>query len=117
MKSTKTKTAIINVGEIVKNYIDTNRIFKSSLARKIDKADSTIIRYQNSETLQTSIILELSHALKHNFFAEIAMLLPPEYSAPKTEQASANLQTILELQKEIEKLNIENNLLKSIVHK
>lgn len=117
MKPNITNASSLNIGAILKNYIDTNRIFKSALARKIKKADSTIIRYQKSSTLQTSIIWELSHALKYNFFAEIATLLPTEYNSPKTEQIINNIQAITELQKEIERLTIENNLLKTIVSK
>lgn len=117
MKSTSELSNPIHIGEVVKKYIDANKIYKSALARKINKSDSTIIRYQKSSTLQTSILFELSHALKHNFFADIAAQLPVEYSTQKTEESAKNIQTILDLQKEIERLTIENNLLKSIISK
>ena len=117
MKSTSELSNPIHIGEVVKKYIDANKIYKSALARKINKSDSIIIRYQKSSTLQTSILFELSHALKHNFFADIAAQLPVEYSTQKTEESAKNIQTILDLQKEIERLTIENNLLKSIISK
>jgi len=117
MKPTSELSNPIHIGEVVKKHIDTNKIYKSALARKISKSDSTIIRYQKSSTLQTSILFELSHALKHNFFADIAAQLPVEYSAQKTEESAKNIQTILDLQKEIERLTIENDLLKSIISK
>lgn len=70
----------VHIGELVKEYLESKRIFKSALARKIDKRDTDILRYQKSVSLKTEILFLLSDALEHNFFADIAALLPNHYS-------------------------------------
>ena len=69
-----------HVGKILKSYIDKHKIAKSALARKIKRGDSTVIHYQKSASIQISIVNELCHALKHNFFADLAVQLPPTYT-------------------------------------
>jgi hypothetical protein len=79
-----------HVGKILKSYIDKHKIAKSALARKIKRGDSTIIHYQKSASIQISIVNELCHALKHNFFADLAAHCHPptprmhRQTAPKT---------------------------------
>ena len=70
----------LHFGAIVKQYIDKNKITKASLARKLNISGSAIIAYQKSASLKTGTLLELSHALKHNFFQDIASMLPRAYS-------------------------------------
>lgn len=70
----------IHVGQLLKSYIDKHRIYKSVLARKINKFDSTIIYYQKNASIQTAVLLELSQVLQHNFFADIAAQLPTNYT-------------------------------------
>ena len=72
--------APIHVGELVKEYLKSKRIFKSALARKMNKRDTDILRYQKSVSLKTEVLFLLSDALEHNFFADIAALLPSHYS-------------------------------------
>ena len=89
----------INVGQLVKNYIDTKRIAKSAVARKIGKDDDDVMRYQKNASLKTEVLLALSHAMEHNFFADIAALLPSHYTteAPVDNTASSRI-AALELQ-------------------
>lgn len=79
MQKSTIKTPI-HIGELVKEYIKNKRIFKSALARKMNKRDTDILRYQNSESLKTEVLFQLSDALEHNFFADIAALLPANYT-------------------------------------
>ena len=67
-------------GKILKQYIDRKRIAKSELARAIAVNDSQIIAYQKRASLQLGLVLRLSHAMKHNFFQDIAATLPNAYS-------------------------------------
>lgn len=67
-------------GKMLKQYIDRKRIAKSELARVIDVNDSQIIAYQKRPSLQLGLVLRLSNAMKHNFFLDIAAMLPATYS-------------------------------------
>ncbi len=90
-------------GKLLKTYIDKRKVAKSALARKIKRKDSTIIHYQNSASLQMSIVHELCHALKHNFFADMAAQLPESYTtsaAPDT----AKDERIAELEEQLKLL-------------
>jgi hypothetical protein len=100
----------INVGEILKKYIDDHRIFKSALTRKLGKSGSVIIQYQKRTSIQTEILINISHALKHNFFADIAALLPASYSTDAPVDDSKDIM-IAGLQKEIELLKAREAVL------
>ena len=98
-------TINIHVGELVKKHIDTKKVYKSALARKLQRKDSAIIRYQHSASLQTKVLQAISHALKHNFFADIAAQLPATYT---TTVPADNTQT-----ERIAQLEHENALLQA----
>jgi hypothetical protein len=100
----------IHVGELIKTYIKNKRIFKSALARKMHKRDADILRYQKSESLKTEVLFQLSEALEHNFFADIAALLPADYSIDAPIDTSKD--SIIEnLYKQIELLKAREEVL------
>ncbi|TRX42161.1 hypothetical protein [Flavobacterium restrictum] len=81
MQSKPTNSPVdLHVGTMLKTYIDHHRISKASLARYLGIQDSVVLRYQKSATLQAALLLRLSHALKHNFFQDIASTLPSTYT-------------------------------------
>ena len=106
----------INVGQLIKNYIDTKRIAKSAVARKIGKYDATIVRYQKNASLKTEVLLALSHAMEHNFFADIAALLPSHYTtdAPVDNTATSR---IAELELQVKLLEAEKAVLLEAIKK
>jgi hypothetical protein len=87
-------------GQLLKTYIDKRKVAKSALARKIKRKDSTIIHYQNSASVQVAIVHELCHALKHNFFADIAAQLPSTYTSNVSIDDSKDLR-IAQLENEL----------------
>jgi hypothetical protein len=95
----------IHVGNVLKSYIDRKRIYKAALARRLKCGDSAIIYYQKSESLKTSVLLEISHALKHNFFSDIAAMLPASYSTDAPIDKSKEVR--------IAQLELENKLLQA----
>ncbi len=99
------KSSEINIGLILKTYINRNKISKAALGRKINRTDNSIAYYQKSASLYSAIILELSHALKHNFFQDIAALLPASYSTDAPVDSTAS--------DEITALKLENAILKA----
>jgi len=100
----------IHAGELVKNYINKHRIYKSALDRAIKKPKNTTIRYQKQESLQSSVLFALSHAMKHNFFADLAAFLPDSYTtdAPKD---NSQAEKIAELEEQIRILQAEKLVL------
>lgn len=75
-KSPKFKTApAFDVGLLLRNYIKQHRIYKSALARAVNRHPTTLQDLIKKPSLQTTILWEISVALKHNFFADIAAQL------------------------------------------
>ena len=69
-----------NTGELLKDFFKKRRIRKAALSRLINRSPKTLATYEKNSTLQTAILWEICHALKHNFFADIAAQLPPTYT-------------------------------------
>ena len=69
-----------NTGELLKTFFKQRRIRKAALARLMNRSFNTLSTYQKNDTLQTAILWEICHALKHNFFTDIAVQLPPTYT-------------------------------------
>ncbi len=107
---------LINFGALLGAYFKKNRIYKSALARKINRSDSTIGTFQKRPSLQSAIIEELSHAMKHNFFADLADLLPESYSKDETKWMEKDAK-IASLEKEIEILKAEKEVLLVVLRK
>ena len=100
----KTNTGInlgdFHFGHLFKSFIKSRKISKASLARKISRDDSTILYYQKHASVQIAIVWQLSHALKHNFFADIAAQLPSTYTSNVSIDNSKDLR-IAQLENEL----------------
>ena len=101
-------------GQLLTNFILKNRINRVELAPKMNIAPPTIYNYVNSRTLQMKVLWNASLALNHNFVAYLGELLPVEYVTKKEKELQLQVES---LQKEIEKLNVELSVYKSIVGK
>ena len=104
----------LNVGEILTNHLETKRIRRAALARKMGILLQSLLSYQKKTSLQTDKLWELSHALEHNFFADIASQLPTSYTTTINAHAE-NQQKIADLELQIKELKIENKVLMDIV--
>lgn len=112
-------------GKVLTNYVLNNRINRAELARKLNKSNTSVYQYAESPSLQMNILWKASLALNHNFIAELGELLPVEYSTKREtelENKIKAMETELEMktsiyEKQIEKLNIELSVYKSIVGK
>ncbi len=100
----------IHLGNLIKNYIDHKQIAKSALARKLNKTDANILYYQKQPSLQTNILLNLCDALHHNFFYDLAALLPSDYTT-SVPQDHTKEDIIAQLQQEITILKAEKEML------
>ena len=106
----------IHIGQLLNNYFEKHRTRKAALARLLQVKPTAILRYQKRDSLQTTILLKISHALKHNFFMDIAQELPQEYTTTKPLFAEKDLE-IENLKKEIQTLKTQNNLLMELMRK
>lgn len=104
----------INTGELINEYFEKKRIRRAALSRVMGKTLRAIIRYEKNETIQTRLLVELSRALRHNFFMDIAMMLPSEFTTTKDIFEEKN-RKIDELQKENEVLKKEKELLMELI--
>ena len=104
---------MIHIGEIIHRYFEDKRIRRAALARLMAIQLKSLMIYEKKESIQTSRLLELCTHLQHNFFMDIATQLPPNYTTA-TDVFAQKKDTIASLEKEIEKLKIENDLLKKI---
>ena len=68
-----------DTGAILTAYFKKKRIYRSGLGRALGKDYKAVRGYETRSTILTSVLWELCIALKHNFFADIAALLPAEY--------------------------------------
>ena len=70
----------INTGELLSEYYNRKRIYKSVLARKTGIGYQTILQQRKEKTLQVDALVKISEVLGHNFFMDIAAQLPKSYS-------------------------------------
>ncbi len=101
---------MIHIGEILHRYFEEKRIRRAALARLMNIRLDSLMKYEKNQSIKTDRLLEISTLLKHNFFMDIAVQLPPEYTTSTDIYAEKNSE-IERLQKEVEKLTIERDIL------
>jgi hypothetical protein len=104
---------MIHIGNLLHAYLEKNRIRRAALARKMEINLINLMKMEKKEHLNTSRLLEISTILQHNFFMDIAQLLPVNYKTSHDIFEEKNLE-IEKLKKEIEKLTIEKDILLKI---
>ena len=109
-KKTSTQNTPPNIGAILANYISENKISQAALARALNKAPTAIIGYKKAASMQTKTLWKISRLLKHNFFMDIAQMLPDTFSTEKDIFATHN-KRIAELEEEVKTLKIEKAVL------
>jgi hypothetical protein len=103
-----------NVGEMLNTFSKDKRIHQAAWARHQGIKPHMINRLFKKATMQISTLYLVSLILKNNFIREIADTLPAELPA----RSETALHTQVEnLKKEIERLKLENDLLKGIIEK
>ena len=97
----------IHIGQLLLNYFEKHRTRKAALARLLQVKPSAILRYEKRDSLQISILINISHALKHNFLMDIAQELPQEYTTNKPLFVEKDAE-IEALKKEVDTLKTQN---------
>ncbi len=113
----KKNTAImsVNVGNLIAAKIKEQKAYKSDIAKKIGREPAAIFPIVKRPSLQTYLLWEISEAIGHNFFHEIAEALDEKTKYTLTNGKQKEKQKIEELEKENEKLKLEVEILKDIL--
>ena len=105
----------IDTGIMIEKYLSKHRIPKTSLGKDINRTGISVLRYTQNFSIQTSILLDICHALKHNFFQEIADQLPADFAVDKQpvskQQSSEHDMEIAQLKEQIKILEAEKAVL------
>jgi DNA-binding Xre family transcriptional regulator len=102
----------IDTGKLIEDFITKKRIFKSNLGRDINRNGLSILAYTRNSSIQTGILIDICHALKHNFFRDIADQLPEDFTINKLNNTvSEKDQIIAQLQEENKVLTIQIEIL------
>jgi hypothetical protein len=117
-----------HTGNMFQAFLEKRGIRKKVLAHTIGRNTTCIYEYQKKESMQSSLLWELSIALNHNFFKDIAAQLPDSFStnvppdtsidvllAAKDGLLTAKDEQIAALQKENERLTMERDILKEVL--
>ena len=116
-KKYKAATNAPHVGNLLKSHINRHRLRRAVLARRLDRSYSTVYNYQESPSMQTHLVWELSTALGHNFFADLAAQLPPEFTTNAPDPTLPLRQRIAALEEENKLLKIKVETLMQVVRK
>ena len=106
----------IHIGKMVREYIDLKRYKRTVVAKWVGMGSTGIYAYEKRASMETGSLLRFCHALKYNFFMDIANAMPPEYAYSKLE-VSPRDQEIADLKQEVALLKRDNELLKELVLK
>lgn len=101
---------MVHIGNLIHTLFENRRIRRAALARHLNIRLESLMKYETKESIQTKRLLEICHQLKHNFFMDIAQTLPADYASNKNIFEEKD-QQIAQLQKEVEKLSIERDIL------
>jgi hypothetical protein len=99
-----------HTGELLKRYYTDHRTHKAALARRLSRQPATVYHSQQQASMQTAILWDVSIALEHNFFSDIACLMPARFSTYATVDDTKD-QQIAALQKQVDQLTAERDVL------
>ena len=100
----------IDTGAFLDVFLKKNRITRAVLGRGIGRNGLSVLNYITSSSMQTSILLDICYALKHNFFQDMAHLLPADFTVSEDLKSGKDLR-IAELEEENKVLKIQNEIL------
>jgi hypothetical protein len=101
----------LDTGSMLRKVQQHKRITYAVLGRRTDRAQSTIKRLMTGKTIQCRVLWELSVALEHNFFSDLAAQLNAATQG-KLHQQETELQ---QLQQEYQRLKEERDYLRKAI--
>lgn len=107
---------MIHIGNLLHTYFKAKRIRKAALARLLNINVKNVLQYEKKESIQTKRLLEICTHLKHNFFMDIAMQLPQEYTTQQNIFETKDLE-IAQLKEALKKAETERDILLTVIKK
>lgn len=104
-------TTMPHLGEMLQSYFDRKRTYQAALARAINREPDTLRKYKQRHSLQAAILWELSHALKYNFFADLAAALPADFEKASSLSIDEKDAEIADLRNQVAQLQRDKDLL------
>jgi len=99
-----------STGQLLVSYFDRKRINRADLSRKLNLSIGSVLNYQKNDTIQSALLWDISVALSHNFFMDIAVQMPKEFTTEADLYSEKNKKNT-ELEQEIMILKVERDLL------
>lgn len=115
MKKQK-KLILPHIGNMLKQFYAERKVNKAGLARAIVKSKATVQTYGTRDSLPCRVLWDISVAVQHNFFADIAAQLPQTYTTNLPEDTTQT-QRIAQLEEENKILSGQLELLKGVMGK
>jgi hypothetical protein len=107
----------IDTGRLINSYRLKEKLSLAELSRILQKTPVGAANYTRNKSIQTSTLIDISYALRHNFFQELANALPRDFTInqlkdpAKETQEQEQKDLIAQLQEENNVLKIQNELL------
>jgi hypothetical protein len=106
----------LNIGLMVRRVMKQKHKNKMDIAKVLTRNHGTISRIVKGRSMQAYLVWELSLALKHNFFNDLAEQLNSEAGEGTLANAGLPLKaTIAALEKEVQQLKDEREYLRKVV--
>ena len=105
-----------HIGTMLKNFYVERKVNKAGLARAIIKNKSTVQTYDTRSSLPCRVLWDISVAVQHNFFADLAAQLPQTYTTNVPEDTT-QADRIAQLEEENKILAGQLELLKGVMGK
>ncbi len=87
-----------HTGIMIRSYMKGIGVNHADIGRRTDRNTTTVHALLKRHSMQSAIMWEMCHALKHNFFADLAAQLPEDYgSAAQNKLAAENAELKLKL--------------------
>ncbi|MBK5214672.1 MAG: hypothetical protein JJE55_13535 [Flavobacteriaceae bacterium] len=112
-----TNPPLPHIGNMLRTHLKKHRLFRSVLARMLGRDYAVVLKFEKKDSLQCSLLWELSMAIKHNFFADLAAQLPPDFSTDAPDPTLPFQERIAALEEENRLLNAKVETLMAVVRK
>ena len=110
---TKKETELLSlphIGDLLTAHIREHRYHASAIARKLGKSDATVLKLRKTADPRVATLWALSQVLEHNFFADVAGMLPPHFTSNVPVDDSKD-KRIAALERELEIVKAEREVL------
>jgi len=104
----------LHFGEMLHSYFEDKRIRRAVLARLLNLGLKALMQHEKNESIQTKRLLEICTHLKHNFFMDIALMLPSEYSTTQNFFEEKD-KRIAQLEEELKLIKAERDVLLKVL--